>query len=88
MKGMQDKTVGVTEFKARFPAILKELGKRGGTITITKRGRPLATVRPARRGRPWKSPEGIWAGRTNLPTDPVDLTHLWEVLRSEPGATD
>jgi hypothetical protein len=46
---MAHRVVTVTEFKAKCFALLGDIGKRGGTVMITKRGRPLATVGPARR---------------------------------------
>jgi prevent-host-death family protein len=71
----------VTEFKAKCLALLEEVGQGGGPITITKRGRPLATVGPVRRRR-WKSSEGLWAGKVSFPDDlfDFDTSDLWEVL--------
>lgn len=79
--------VNVTEFKAKCLSLLDEIGKKGGKITITKRGRPLATVGPARRAA-WKSPEGTWTGKVTVVGDIVgtDTSELWEVLRDHPGA--
>lgn len=65
---MKHRIVNVTEFKAKCLALLDDVGERGGTITITKRGRPLARVGPP--GRPaWKSPEGAWSeeSRSRMP---------------------
>lgn len=72
----------MTEFKAKCLALLDEIGEHGGTITVTKRGRPLATVGPVRR-KGWKSPEGILAGKITVPDDleSMDTSGLWEVLR-------
>lgn len=69
----------MTEFKAKCLALLEEVGTEGGTITVTKRGRPLATVSPAQTTA-WKSPEGMWKGIVTIVRDPleVDLTELWE----------
>jgi predicted RNase H-like HicB family nuclease len=54
------------------------------TITVTKRGRPMATIRPARR-RLWKSSEGAWIGKVRIPAEllTADRSELWEVLRQE-----
>ena len=52
----------MTEFKAKCLALLSEVGRNGGTITVTKRGKPLASVGPAPRRR-IKSSEGILAGK-------------------------
>jgi prevent-host-death family protein len=79
---MKQRTVSVTEFKAKCLALLDEIGERGGTITITKRGRPLATVGPVRR-KAWKSSEGSLVGKITVPDDleSIDTSDLWEVLR-------
>ncbi len=54
---------------------------QGGTITVTKRGRAVATVGPAKK-RPWKSPKGAWAGKVRIVGEIVnmDAAHLWDVL--------
>ena len=81
---MPHRVVNITEFKAKCLALLDEVGEQGGTITITKRGRPLASVGPARK-RSWKSPEGAWAGKVSITDDLLEpATDLWEVLH--PGA--
>jgi prevent-host-death family protein len=80
---MEERVVSATEFKAKCLAFLDEMDRRGGSITITKRGRPVAVVGPAKR-KPFKSPKGSWAGRAEIVGDIVtpDLS-LWEVLREE-----
>jgi antitoxin (DNA-binding transcriptional repressor) of toxin-antitoxin stability system len=74
--------VNVTEFKAKCLALLDGIGERGGTITITKRGRPLASVGPVNRPS-WKSPEGTWVGKVKMADDVLDAdtSGLWEVLK-------
>jgi len=85
---MKHRVVNVTEFKAKCLALLDDIGTRGGTITITKRGRPLARVSPAHQS-PWKSPEGAWIGKVTLPPDlDRDTADLWNVVRSRRGARD
>jgi antitoxin (DNA-binding transcriptional repressor) of toxin-antitoxin stability system len=83
---MPHRVVNVTEFKAKCLALLDDIGERGGTITITKRGRPLATVGPARRNAR-KSLEGAWAGRFTISDDVLDAdtSELWEVVHPQPG---
>ncbi len=84
---MKHRVVNVTEFKAKCLAMLNDIGERGGTITITKRGRPLATVGPARQPA-WKSPEGALAGKIAVDElDEIlnrDISELWEALREDP----
>jgi len=81
--------VSVTEFKAKCLALLDDISEHGGAITITKRGFPLATVRPARR-TPWKSLEGAWVGKVTLTEDllEADTSELWEVVNPQTGAPD
>ena len=43
---IKDRTISATEFKAKCLSILEQLDSRG--IVVTKRGRPLARVLPAR----------------------------------------
>jgi prevent-host-death family protein len=86
---MKRRMIGVTEFKAKCLAILDEVGEGGGVITITKRGRPLATVGPARKPV-WKSPEGSWAGKIEYDDArfPSERAKIWQSLREESGAED
>jgi prevent-host-death family protein len=75
---MGSRVVSATEFKAKCLALLDEISEKGGTITVTKRGRPVATVRPARK-RPFKSSEGMWKGKIDIPDDLLmaDNSDLW-----------
>jgi prevent-host-death family protein len=76
---MKQRVISVTEFKAKCLALLNEIGEKGGTITITKRGKPLATVSPARNQK-WKSMEGILAGKIeyNDATFQEERRKIWE----------
>jgi prevent-host-death family protein len=80
---MKDRVVSATEFKARCLALLDEIDDRGGTITITRRGRPLAMLAPVKKRR-LKSPEGAWIGKLRMRGDlaSADTSGLWEVLRA------
>jgi prevent-host-death family protein len=80
---MKHTVVNVTEFKAKCLSLLTEIGERGGSITITKRGKPLATVRPAHRAA-WKNPAGSLAGKVIVDDDLLmaDTSELWEVVHS------
>ncbi len=86
---MKKRVVAVTEFKAKCLSLLDDVGERGTTITITKRGRSLAIVRPAR-NTAWKSPEGALAGKVILTCDlaKVDTSELWNAVHREPGHKD
>jgi prevent-host-death family protein len=82
---MKSRVVSATEFKAKCLTLLDEIDKHGGTITVTKRGRPVAVLGPARRRRLWKSPKNSWAGKAELPEDlpTADTSELWDVVRQE-----
>jgi len=74
---MSSRVVTATKLKAKCLALLDEVDERGGTITVTKRGRPVATVQPVKK-KPWKSPKGAWIGKVEIAGDLVslDTSHL------------
>lgn len=76
----------MSEFKAKCLGLLDEIGEHGGRITVTKRGRPLATVGPARKPA-WKSPEGVLEGKIEIPDGLLerDMSHLWDAVREAEG---
>jgi prevent-host-death family protein len=80
---MKTRLIGATEFKAKCLALLDEIEDQGGTITVTKRGRPVATIGPARKA--WKSPKGILAGKVKITGDIVNFntSELWDALRGD-----
>jgi prevent-host-death family protein len=81
---MKTRVIGATEFKAKCLALLDEIEEHGGTITVTKRGRPVATVSAAKKSV-WKSPAGILAGKVEITGDIVnfDTSELWDALRPD-----
>jgi prevent-host-death family protein len=79
---MKNRVIGATEFKAKCLALLDEVQEQGGTITVTKRGRPVATVSAAKK-TVWRSPKGILAGKLEITGDIVDTSDLWDVLRRD-----
>ena len=74
--------MSATEFKAKCSAILDDVETSGNTVTITKRGRPVATIGPA---KPFKSLKGCLEGIVSIPDDVLDadLSDLWEVMASK-----
>lgn len=44
------KTIGAAEFKAHCLRILDEVQRSGESVTITKRGKPVAEVTPVKAG--------------------------------------
>jgi prevent-host-death family protein len=85
---MKTRIVAATEFKAKCLSLLDEINDQGGTITVTKRGRPVATVSPVKKPA-WKSPAGILAGKLKITGDIVnfDTSDLWDALRDEDPAS-
>jgi prevent-host-death family protein len=74
--------VSVTEFKAKCLALVDQMDKEGGSVTVTKRGRPVAVLSPVRKER-WKSPAGMWAGKVKFPAnlESMDTSDLWDAVR-------
>ena len=81
---MKTRLIGATEFKAKCLALLDEIEEEGDTITVTKRGRPVATIGPVKK-QAWKSPKGILAGKVKITGDivNVDTSELWAALRRD-----
>ena len=79
---MKNHTVTSTEFKTKCFAYLDEIEQNGGSITITRRGRPVAVLQRAKKVA-WKSPRNSWAGKMGIVGDIVnaDTSCLWEVAR-------
>jgi prevent-host-death family protein len=79
---MRNRVVTATELKAKCLALLDEVDDRGDTITVTKRGRPVATLQPLKK-KPWKSLKGAWIGKIEIAGDIVNLDTppLWNALR-------
>jgi prevent-host-death family protein len=79
---VKNRVVSATEFKAKCLALLDEIDEKGNTITVTKRGKPVATVGPVRQ-RIRRSSEGILAGKIHIPDELLmaDRSSLWEVVR-------
>lgn len=77
---MKNRTVSATEFKAKCLAILDEVQK-GGSVTVTKRGKPVAVVSRAPAAKP-KSLKGIFAGKAEIVGDIVnlDMADRWNVV--------
>jgi prevent-host-death family protein len=81
---MKNRVIAATEFKAKCSALLDEIEEHGGTITVTKRGRPVAMVSAAKRPA-FKSSAGILAGKVKITGDIVnfDTSELWDALRRD-----
>jgi prevent-host-death family protein len=79
---MKERVVSASEFKAKCLGYLSEIEQSGQVITITRRGRPVATLGPAKRGA-WKSPGNSLAGKARIVGDIINTDWVWEVTRTE-----
>ena len=79
---MKERVLSASEFKAKCLACLGEIEKFGEPITITRRGRPVAVLGPAKR-TVLKSPRNSLAQKGKIVGDIVntDTSGLWEVAR-------
>ena len=79
---MKTRVIGATEFKAKCLALLDEIEEHGGTITVTNRGRPVATVGPAKKKK-WRDPGRVLEGKVKFFGDIVNFetTGLWNALQ-------
>lgn len=80
----KNRVVNATEFKAKCLAMLDEVEQNGGTITVTKRGRPVAVLSAAPKTA-WKSSKGSLEGKVRIVGDIVniDMSELWDVVREK-----
>jgi prevent-host-death family protein len=79
---MAGKTIGAAEFKAHCLRILDEVDRSRQTVTITKRGRPIAEVRPVAKKE--RSIIGALKGsvlRYDRPFDPAVDPDEWHANR-------
>jgi prevent-host-death family protein len=80
---MQERVLSASEFKAKCLACLSEIEQSGESITITRRGRPVAVLGPAKRPI-WKSPRGSWAGKGQIVGDIVNGDpSIWDAVGPE-----
>ena len=83
MRIMQERVLSASEFKAKCLACLSEIEQSGETITITKRGRPVAVLGPVKRPI-LKSPRNSWAGKGQIVGDIVNGDpSIWDVVGPE-----
>lgn len=80
---MSTRFVTATEFKAKCLGLIDEVETKGGSITVTRRGRPVVVVTPASRKRR-KSSMGILAGKGKIVGDIVNFS-MWDSVRKGRG---
>lgn len=73
---MKSRSVTATEFKAKCLGILDEVKDSGTVVTITKRGKAVATVQGVK--KPWKSLENALKGK-------IDLDALGDIVSPPAG---
>ncbi len=82
---MPDLVVNATEFKAKCLALLDRVDEDGITVTVTRRGRVVATIRQPEKA-PIKSLRGALAGQVSVPDDLLDADRsgLWNAVGGDP----
>ena len=85
---MQTRVVTVTDFKANSASYLDALEKDAQSITITRKGRPVAVLAPPQKAaktkkQAWGSARKNLAGKIEIVGDIVnyDATHLYDCLK-------
>ena len=82
MGGVQ--TINATEFKAKCLSLLNDIEQRGTSITVTRRGHPIAVLSPAPKTS-WKSPRNRWSAKASITGDIVnsDTSQRWEAVTTK-----
>jgi prevent-host-death family protein len=76
------RTIGAGEFKAKCLKLIDEVSESGDTLVITKRGKPIAELRPTAKTKPG-SIIGFMKGKIRIKGDiisPLDDVE-WEAMR-------
>jgi len=81
---MKERVLSASEFKAKCLACLSEIEQSGESVTITRRGRPVAILGPVKRTA-IKSLRDSWRGKAQIVGDLVnrDDSNLWETVASK-----
>ncbi|MBA3463234.1 MAG: type II toxin-antitoxin system Phd/YefM family antitoxin [Deltaproteobacteria bacterium] len=77
MKTSSPKTISAADFKAKCLELMDTVARTGASITVTKRGRPVAVLSPVR--TPGASARGFMKGKLHVLgdiTSPIDVK--WE----------
>jgi prevent-host-death family protein len=81
---VMSKTVGAAEFKAKCLNLIDQMGRDDEPIVITRRGKPVAVLSPARQSGVRKSIIGALKGsvqRYDDPLAPVAEPEDWDAVR-------
>ena len=81
---MKKRTVTAAELKANCTSLLDDIEHDGLSVTVTRRGRPVAVIGPPDK-KGWKSPRDSWAGKMRIVGDIVnsDTADLWSMVRDK-----
>lgn len=72
--------IKISEFKAKCLALLSEVERTGETLVITKKGKPVADIKPHKSSK--HGLLGLYKGRMEIVGDiisPIDVE--WEALK-------
>ncbi len=73
-------TIMATEFKSRCLALMDEVARRGTVVVVTKRGKPVAELRPVT-GQRARSIIGLHRGRIRIRGDVLaPVNARWQTL--------
>ena len=81
---MNTRRVSAAEFKAKCLRIIQEMGNDGHSVTITRRGRPVAVLSPLSAEREATSFVGMMRGTVLAyedPSTPAASPSDWSALR-------
>ena len=81
------KLIGAAEFKAHCLRILDEVARSGESVTITKRGKPVAEVKPVKAAER-RSIIGAMKGsvlKYDRPFEPACDPEEWNAVRGDLG---
>jgi prevent-host-death family protein len=73
------RVISATEFKSQCLALLDQVNRSGDSITVTKRGQPIAVLSAAPKDA-WKSPRGSWSAKGRIVGDIVNTDLRWDVI--------
>ncbi len=84
---MKHQQVSATDFKAKCLSLMDEIDATGGSVTITKRGKPIAVLQCVQK-KARKSLAGHLAGKVKIVGDIVNVSFAedWESVREADAA--
>ena len=70
--------IAISKFTAQCTAIIDAIAETGQPVTITRHGKAVAEIVPARAGSQGKRISGGMAGSLEINGDIVDTSDLWD----------